>query len=119
MSEFASPPSAIQTRRSITTITSERCLRVSPLEERAKSGVRTKSIMSMMLVREEAIVEQTVNQKDWPYVKPSLKRWMTPKMVTVMMFIISRAIKAQNKSSSVSISVSICIQKVRCTYHEH
>jgi hypothetical protein len=39
-----------------------------------------------MLVAVETIVEQTVNQKDWPYVNPSSNLCTTPNAVTAGMF---------------------------------
>ena len=55
----------------------------------AKSGVRMKSVIRVMLVILDAAVEHTVIQKACPYVKPSLKRCCTPKTVTVMILMTS------------------------------
>lgn len=49
-----------------------------------------------MLVAVEAIVEQTVNQKDCPYVKPSSKRCCMPNIVTAGILIRSDAWSAIN-----------------------
>lgn len=89
-------------------IMSPRCLRVRPLPARrgscqymarthkpfclprlAKSGVRMRSTMRLMLVILEAIVEQRVIQKASPYVKPSSKRCSTPNTVTATILMTS------------------------------
>lgn len=66
-----------------------RFIRNVPL--RANDGVRTKSVINVILQTVDDTVEHRVNQKDCPYVKPSSERCATPKVVTQTMLITSES----------------------------